>query len=95
MTLRWWRVAVLLVRDGEPWTWTLHVRAFTEKNALRLAAERVAEPHTVLACHPSDPLPKAAPREEVVADYGPYRRSFEDPVLAAYSGMKSGDPTTG
>lgn len=92
MTLRWWRLCVLLVRAGEPWTWTFHVRAFTEATARRLVAERAGEPHAVLACHASDPLPKAPPVEEVVADYGPWRRSFEDPMMSPYSGSES---TTG
>jgi hypothetical protein len=95
VTLRWWRACVLVERDGDPWTWTFHVRAFTERNALRLVAQRVGGPHAVIACHASDPLPKAAPVEEVVADFGPWRRSFADPAMAPYSGMKSGEPTTG
>jgi hypothetical protein len=81
--LRWFRLAVLLERAGEPWTWTFHERAFTEENARRLVAERLrGKAHTVYACEPSQALAKAAPKEEVVADYGPYRRSWDDPMLA-------------
>jgi len=83
MKLRWWRLSVLLERDGDPWTWTFHVRAFTEVSARRLVADRLqGEAHTVYALEPSEPLVKVAPKEEIVADYGPYRRSSEDPMLA-------------
>jgi hypothetical protein len=85
MKLRWWRLSVLLERDGAPWTWTFHVRAFTEANARRLVAERLSgEAHTVYACEPSEPLAKVAPPEEIIADYGPYRRSWEDPAMAPF-----------
>jgi hypothetical protein len=81
--LRWWRVAVLLERSGEPWTWTFHVRAFTDGRARRLVADRLqGEAHAVFVCHPSDPLNGVEPREAIAADYGPYRRSWADPTLA-------------
>ncbi|MHC4547429.1 MAG: hypothetical protein ACYTEZ_01520 [Planctomycetota bacterium] len=83
MKVRWWRVGVVFERDGDPWTWTLHVRALTEASARRLVAERVGEaPHAVYACQPSEPLLRVAATEEVVADYGPYRRSWQDPTIA-------------
>jgi hypothetical protein len=80
--LRWWRLSVLLERQGEPWTWTFHVRALTEAGARRLVAARLGgEAHRVYACEPSEPLAKVAPKEEIVADYGPYRRSWSDPMM--------------
>lgn len=82
MKVRWWRMGVVFERDGDPWTWTLHVRAFSEKGARRLVAGRVDAPHAVYACQPSDPLLRVADTEEVVADYGPYRRSWEDRTIA-------------
>jgi len=93
MKLRWWRLSVLLERDGDPWTWTFHVRAFTEAGARRLVAERLrGEAHTVYALEPSEPLVKVAPQEEVVADYGPYRRSWDDPMLAELRPTPEGGP---
>jgi len=83
--LRWFRLSVLLEREGDPWTWTFHVRAMSEANAKGLVAERLSgEAHTVYACEPSEPLTKADPKEEIVADYGPYRRSWEDPMMAPF-----------
>lgn len=83
MIPRWWRVGVLLERDGAPWTWTFHVRAFTEKSARSLVEARVGEVrHVIYACHASEPLLRAAREEAIAADYGPYRRSFEDPAIA-------------
>ena len=82
MRVRWWRMGVVFERDGDPWTWTLHVLAFHESGARRQVAGKVGGPHAVYACQPSDPLLRAADTEEVVADYGPYRRSFEDPTIA-------------
>ena len=38
MKVRWWRMGVVFERDGDPWTWTLHVRAFHENGARRLVA---------------------------------------------------------
>lgn len=81
----WWRIAVLIERDGAPWTWTFHVRARTERKARTLVAAHVGGPHTVYACHPSDPLFRASPQEEIAAHYGPYRRSWDDPMLAGLS----------
>ena len=83
MNVRWWRVAVVFEKEGAPCTWTLHVRAFTEESARRLVEQRVGErPFFVYACQPSEPLTKVANREEIVADYGPYERSWDDPMLA-------------
>lgn len=81
--LRWFRLSLYVERDGDPWTWTFHVRAFNEANARRLVAERLlGEAHVIYACEPSEPLPRATPKEEIVADYGPYRRSWNDPMMA-------------
>ena len=83
MNVRWWRVAVVFEDAGEPCTWTLHVRAFTDESARRLVAQRVgARPFLVYACQPSEPLTRVANKEEIVADYGPYRRSWDDPMVA-------------
>jgi len=83
MNVRWWRVAVVYEDNGAPRTWTLHVRAFTEESARALVASRVGDrSFFVYACQPSDPLTKVANREEIVADYGPYERSWDDPTLA-------------
>ena len=82
MKIRWWRAGVLLEQDGDPWTWTLHVRARTESSARRVVAARVGRPHAVYALQPSDPLLRVTDVEEVVADYGPYRRSWKDGTLA-------------
>lgn len=81
MIPRWWRVGVVFLREGDPWTWTFHVRAFTERAARALVAERVGSRHAIYVCHPSDPLPRVAKVEEIAADYGPYRRSWEDPTI--------------
>ncbi len=81
--LRWFRLSLYVERDGDPWTWTFHVRAFTEANARRLVAERLTgETPVIYACEPSEPLSRAPPKEEIVADYGPYRRSWNDPMMA-------------
>jgi len=81
--LRWFRLSLYVERDGDPWTWAFHVRALTEANARRLVAERLeGEAHVVYACEPSEPLARAAQKEEIVADYGPYRRSWKDPMMA-------------
>jgi len=90
MKPRWWRVAVVLQRDGDPWTWTFHVRAFTEARARALVADRVGAPHEVYACVASDPLSRVAPVEEVVADYGPYHRSWDDPATAPLQALFQG-----
>jgi hypothetical protein len=91
MKVRWWRVGVLFERDGDPWTWTFHVRAFTEASAQRLVAEKVDAPHEVYACVGSEPLMRVANREEIVADYGPYRRSWGDPAIEVVSHQSSVD----
>jgi hypothetical protein len=81
--LRWWRIGVLLRRDDEPLTWTFHVRALTEKTARALVAAHVDAVHDVFICHPSEPLNiQGKTDEEIVANYGPYRRSKDDPMLA-------------
>ncbi len=84
MKVRWWRMGVVFEREGDPWTWTLHVRAFTEASARRLVAERIDGPHEVYACVGSEPLMRVANREEIVADYGPYRRSWRDPAMIGF-----------
>ncbi|MHC4933346.1 MAG: hypothetical protein ACYTGV_14270 [Planctomycetota bacterium] len=82
MIPRWWRVGVLFERDGEPFTWTFHVRAPDAKGALELVDGRVKErPYAVFVCHPSEPLARASRKPEVAAAYGPYRRSWRDPSI--------------
>jgi len=85
MKVRWWRVGVLFEKDDGPWTWTFHVRAFTEASARRLVAEKIDGAHEVYACVGSEPLMRVANREEIVADFGPYRRSWSDPALGVVS----------
>lgn len=80
---RWWRIGVVLEREGDPWTWTFHVRAATEKTARSLVKEHIGdEPFGVYVCHPSDPLPNVPPTAGIAAHYGPYRRSWEDRTIA-------------
>lgn len=93
MKPRWWRVAVLLEAEDGPSTWTFHVRAFTEERARMLVAERLGRPHAVYACVASEPLGGVAPCEEVVADYGPWRRDWADPALAPLRALRAGPPT--
>jgi hypothetical protein len=82
MNPRWWRIGVLFEEQGAPWTWTFHVRAFSEESARRLVAERLGDrAFTVHVCHPSEPLPRAPREEEIAADYGPFRRSWDDPAV--------------
>ena len=78
---RWWRMGVLIERDGDPWTWTFHVRALSERRARGLVAQRVGGEHQVYACHPSDPLPKARQIDEIAAEAGPFHRSWKDPLM--------------
>ena len=78
---RWWRVVALFERDGDPWTWTFHVRALSERRAHKLVAERIDRPHDIITSHPSDPLPKAPREDEIAAEAGPWRRSWDDPVM--------------
>lgn len=82
MNPRWWRVVLVYEEDGDPWTWTFHVRAMTEKKARALVAAEVGrEDLAIFVCAPSAPLP-TAPREDViVANYGPWRRSWQDPTV--------------
>jgi hypothetical protein len=85
-------MGVIMERDGEPWTETLHVRANTEENARRLVGRHVADEFpdvtrsAIHLCHPSDPLLRVAPKEEIVVTYGPYRRAWSDPVVAGLRG---------
>jgi len=79
---RWWRIAILYEEEGDPYTWTFHVRAFTEKRARELVAEQVGREFAVYVCHPSDPLPTAPRAEEIAAQYGPWKRSWNDPLIA-------------
>ena len=86
MHVRWWRMGIVLEWEAQPHTWSLHVRAKTEKKARSLVAYRVAAdypgaPHLVHTCEPSDPLLKVANEERIAADFGPYKRSWNDPVL--------------
>ena len=83
MSPRWWRIAIVYEDDGDPWTWTFHVRAFTEKTARALVSGHVGRPFVTFGCFPSEPL-LTAPREEAIAaHYGPWRRSWEDPTVAS------------
>lgn len=82
MNPRWWRIAIVYEDAGEPWTWTFHVRAFTEKSARALVVERVERQFVVYGCHPSEPLPTAPRHEEIAANYGPWKRSWDDPTIA-------------
>ena len=84
MNVRWWRVALIYEENGAPHTHTFHARALTEKRARALVAERMQrDDFFVYGCHPSDPLPTAPPDEVIVADWGPYERSWDDPAVAA------------
>ena len=82
MNVRWWRMGVIYERGGNPWTHTFHVRAFTEEGARRLVGQRlVGIRHAFHACQPSDPLLRVANREEIVAEFGPYERSWDDETI--------------
>jgi len=91
--IRWYRIGLLFERDGEPFTATYHVRALSGERARALVAERVGGPHRVHACESSAPLRQVAEVEEIVAHYGPYRRSWNDPMVAS---LRAGgtDPTS-
>ncbi len=79
MVPRWWRIVLIVEREGDPWTWTFHVRAPTEKQALALVARHLgAEPYTIHECHTSEPLLKADRTPGIAAHFGPFRRSWED-----------------
>jgi hypothetical protein len=81
--VRWWRVGVLLVREGEPRTITFHIRATREERALALVEARVkGSPHAVYASHRSEPLHRVAPEERIAVEYGPWHRSWSDPEVA-------------
>jgi len=83
VNVRWWRVALIYEDDGAPHTHTFHARALTEKRALALVVDRMArDDFHVYGCHPSEPLPTAPKEEKIVADWGPYLRSWEDPSIA-------------
>ena len=81
MKVRWWRLGILYEEQGAPWTWTFHVRARTERKARELVTARVNRPHGVYACVASDPLLRVEQVEEIVAEAGPFRRSWNDPVM--------------
>ena len=88
MTPRWWRLGVLVEREGAPWTMTFHARARSEAGARRLVAERLpGERHAVYACRKSEPIPKLPREEDVAAVFGPYRRSWDDPAVAKLRGL--------
>jgi hypothetical protein len=80
---RWWRIVLVYEEHGDPWTWTFHVRAMSEKNARALVAKECGRKQfAVIVCSPSEPLP-TAPREDlIVANYGPWRRSWGDSAIA-------------
>ncbi len=80
-TPRWWRIGVVFERGGAPWTHTFHVRALSERSARRLVADRVGRPHGVHVCHSSEPQLNVLLTEEIAADYGPYERSWDDPMI--------------
>ena len=82
MTVRWWRLGILYEEEGAPWTWTFHVRARTENKARALVTARVGRPHGVYACVASDPLLRVEQVEEIVAEAGPFRRSWNDSTVA-------------
>ena len=83
MSLRWWRIALVLEREGTPWTWTFHVRASTEARARRLVADRLrGQRYAIFTLRPSDPLPLPPDREGIAADYGPWPRDWADPAVA-------------
>ncbi len=84
MKVRWWRVGVIFEREGRPYTQTLHVRAFDEVSALRLVAQRIGVRHHVYIAQPSEPLLRVKEVEEIVATYGPYERSWDDPDVGAW-----------
>ncbi len=90
MVPRWWRIGLIVEREGDPWTWTFHVRAPTEKQALALVAGHLGrEPYRIYECHKSEPLLKAPRTPEIAAHFGPFRRSRSDPLLG---GTKGSDP---
>ncbi|MEM8883615.1 MAG: hypothetical protein AAGD14_06095 [Planctomycetota bacterium] len=92
MNPRWYRVAIFYEEDGHPFTWTFHVRAFTEKAAVGLVEEHVGRDCTVFGCFPSDPLPTAPRHEEIAAHYGPWKRSWDEPGLReALHGASAGE----
>ena len=83
MNVRWWRIAIVYEENGAPHTWTFHVRALTDKRAQALVRDRVGrDDFAVFGSHPSEPLPTAKQTDEIVADWGPYRRSWKDPTVA-------------
>jgi hypothetical protein len=58
------------------------VRALTEKRAQALVRDRVGrDDFAVFGCFPSEQLPTAKQTDEIVADWGPYRRSWKDPTI--------------
>ncbi|MGQ0614596.1 MAG: hypothetical protein ACT4PV_12745 [Planctomycetaceae bacterium] len=92
MNPRWWRLGVVVERDGAPWTMTMHARALSEAGARRLVAARLGgERHAVFVCHESEPLPKLPREEDLAALFGPYRRSWEDPGVAPLRRLLEGE----
>ena len=87
MKIRWWRIGVVYEDDGAPHTKTFHVRARQEKGARALVAGRVDREHAVYACAPSEPLLRVKDVEEIVAEYGPYQRSWDDPDLKSLKAL--------
>ena len=94
MNIRWWRMGVVYEDAGDPWTGTLHVRAFQESGARRIVAARVGRPHAVYTCAPSEPLLRVKNVEEIVAQYGPYRRSWDDETVTHLRALLGGPGPT-
>ena len=68
---------------GEYLSWIYH------GGGLELWRDLYAE-HDVYLCHPSEPLNiQGKSDEEIVADYGPYERSADDPMLAEILGRQA------
>ena len=83
MRARWWRLGVVVEREGDPWTMTFHVRARTEEAARSLVDARLSgERHAIHMCFSSEPVRGIPPADEIAAVFGPYRRSWSDPDAA-------------
>ena len=91
MSPRWWRIVLVYEDAGDPWTWTFHVRAMSEKIARALVAKQSGlKEFAIFVCSPSEPLP-TAPRENIiVANYGPWRRSWSDPTITPLRELLAG-----
>ena len=67
MTLRWWRLGVVVERDDALFTWTFHVRAFTERTARARDDHRVRRHQntTPSESRPSSLIPPRKPFRSV------------------------------